>query len=292
MDRATGHLLRETALLALLLLMLCMGSCNRQDSETAATETAGAPAELNAVGDIGLSREDMIIPADTEVSIAVDYHGWAVDSDDGNPADREHIFTVQARWGMNLFEETRELAVREGQADEIRLDIGDGQWLAISPQWNDRQRGSYEFRVEEGDGKVIAVFDAKDTNELESMTNANRNGHHTKTVFADLDKRIFLQEVKPGDLHEFSRKSEFGIAYVGEGYKDMPTCKENANHHWHFPRFELVACPKEWMANYSFKGLGEKLVLDKPGAEGGSGGVQRINWDSVYTPERRCMSGG
>ncbi|MCB1216584.1 hypothetical protein KDL44_04290 [bacterium] len=291
MDRLLGHELKALASLILLCLLCMTGSCDRNDSADGST-AAEAPQEVTAVGDVGLSREDIVIPADSEVSIAVDYHGWAVDSDAADHSQREHIFTVQARWGMNLFEETRELSVHEGEDEQIRLDIGDGQFLTISPQWNERQRGSYLFQVEEAEsGKVIAAFDARDTNDLASLTSASKYGHHTKTVFADLDRRVYLQEVKPGDTHQFSRKSEFGLAYVGEGYQDMPTCKVNDNGHWHFPRFELVACPREWMANYSFRGLGEKLVLEKPGAEG-TGGVKRINWEQVYVPERRCMSGG
>ncbi|MEZ5338667.1 MAG: hypothetical protein R3F46_10405 [bacterium] len=291
MDRLLGHELKALASLILLCLLCVTGSCDRNDTADGST-AADAAQEVTAVGDVGLSRDDIVIPADTEVSIAVDYHGWAVDSDAAEHSQREHIFTVQARWGMKLFEETRELTVHEGETDQIRLDIGDGQFLTISPQWNERQRGSYLFQVEEAEsGKVIAAFDARDTNDLSSLTRAAQYGHHTKTVFADLDRRVYLQEVKPGDQHQFSRNSEFGLAYVGEGYQDMPVCKVNENGHWHFPRFELVACPREWMANYSFKGLGEKLALEKPGAEG-TGGVKRINWERAYVPERRCMSGG
>ena len=292
------HLLsfRNFLFAAMLLCLLASGGCNKQDSSSTADASADDASQLTAVGDVGATQDDIIIPSDTEVTIVVDYHGWDVNSDGGDPKDREHVFSVLATWGTNLHEELRELVIREGESDSTTLDIGDGQVLTISPRWNERQRGSYLFQIKDVEsGNVIAAFDARDTGEIASMTTPARHNHHAKTVFADLDKRVYLQEVKCGGPQDFTRTSEFGLAYIGEGFKDMPVCKVNDNHHWHFPRFEVVACPREWMANYSFKGLGEKLSRSKTGVDG-EGGVRRINWEAAYSSQRRaqrsCMSGG
>ncbi len=295
MDRK--YLFLDVAKLLLLsgFFVLAIASCNKQDSASTADnpqQPADQTAELTAVGDVGATQADILLPPDSEVSIVVDYHGWDVESDNGDPGQREHVFSVMARWGLNLHEEMREIVIREGEKESVRLDIGGGQILTISPQWNELQRGSYLFQVEEAEsGELIAAFDARDTGDITSMTTPASYGHHAKTVFADLDKRIFLQEVRPGGQHDFSRESDFGLAYVGEGYKNMPICKVNENSHWHFPRFEVVACPREWMANYSFQGLGQKLSSKKSGLEG-NGGVKRINWETAYRPARRCNSGG
>ena len=278
-------------------IFICIGSCNKQARE-ATDGGVAAVADASAVGNIGTGAEDIILPEDTEITLVVDYKGWDTATDSGNPADREHVFSVAATWGINLHEELREIVVKQGEHAEARLDIGGGQVLSISPQWNERQKGSYLFRVEErGTGDVIAAFDARDTNEIASLTDPARYGHHTKTVLTDINKRVYLQEVKLGGPANFTRESEFGLAYVGEGFKDMPVCKTNDNNHWHFPRFEVVACPQEWMARYSFKGLGEKLRNVKSGAAGsGTGGIQEVDWDKLYTAQKRaqrsCSTGG
>jgi hypothetical protein len=278
-----------------LCLAISLGSCNKQIDSSSASEVS-AMADSGAVGNPGLADAEIILPEDTEVTLVVDYHGWDVATDTGDPRQRDHVFSVLATWGHSLHQELREIVAKEGEAAEARLDIGGGQVLSISPQWNERQKGSYLFKVEDrSSGKAIAAFDARDTNEIASLTDTGRYGHHTKIVMNDLPKRVILQEVKAGGQADFSRNSEFGLAYVGSGFKDMPVCKVNNNSHWHFPRFEAVACPEEWMAKYSFKGLGEKLRNSKGGVEG-TAGVQAIDWDKMYTAQKRaqrsCSTGG
>ena len=292
-----GYQLGMRLLLAISIgLLAALGSCNKQhqaateNADTALASATPPAAEENAASDI-------ILPEDTEVTLVVDYKGWDVNSDTGSVADREHVFSVSATWGINLHQELREIVVREGQQQATTLDIGGGQELSISPQWHEHQKGSYLFKVEDrASGKVIAAFDARDTDELASMTDPRRYGHHTKTVLSNLDKRVFLQEVKLGGPGDFSRESEFGMAYVGEGFKDMPVCKVNDNHHWHFPRFEVVACPQEWMERYSFRGLGEKLISAKGGVAAEGGGIIAVDWDKLYTAQKRaqrsCSTGG
>lgn len=291
---------RDVRIGNLLIVGLCacltmgLGSCNKQ-VDSSSTSEVSAIAESGPVGNPGLADAEIILPADTEVTLVVDYHGWDVATDTGDVRQREHVFSVLATWGHSMHQELREIVAKEGEDAEARLDIGGGQVLSISPRWNEHQKGSYLFKVEQRDsGKVIAAFDARDTDEIASLTESGKYGHHSKIVMSDLSKRVFLQEVKPGGQADFSRNSDFGLAYVGNGFKDMPVCKVNDNSHWHFPRFEAVACPEEWMAKYSFKGLGEKLRNSKGGAEG-TAGVQAIDWDKMYTAQKRaqrCSTGG